>query len=647
MDLVYMEKIVISATNKKNEALKRLCTNLKFRSLNTYTLLFKIVFSYLLQKMSLHIVGNSSASLKTHPTNNLTNFTNVFRKPINNSADIDYSIALESITLQQNFFTYYNDEIVLIIVHHADKASSIKVHNILVPRDTRSAKDLFRVLKKKINKIIDGTTIYEQKYFLNVNFDSENEKIIFIGKNLILFIPNQVAEIFGFTKPISKVNYNGLVWQQGKGNFNDYCAAKFVGNEENDTPVVLHTKYLFNWRRLCPKLINVQLDKCNQRFSTSGLRQVIGTFSPNLSSPNNQITYEKVGRKEYHPINVRSLSELTFTLTNENHKILQIPFGCPTVIQLHLKKMITNSFLININSRDATKEGLSSFVVNLPTAINLPVGPTFEVALASINYPTNIDINKYLPELWFEIVFVNLSPSAIFQRNVMFKKVAKTFQICSWNGVKSTLRINIKKDFINTNQDLIDKINNCLQSQEFLYLAPELSNRLQFLLHKDGTLLIKWNPIKNEIVNYNITLSPEMAFLCGSLNINTDKTTTIKIPRSVNNLTETKITFNDLGVSLSRFAPSSIMMYSDIVKQSSMGGNQRDLLSVFPFKYYTPGHQSHHYEVNHLQFKEVTTTNIDSISFEFRCANDQPIYFLPYINIDIVFSLFFRLKNNI
>lgn len=146
--------------------------------------------------------------------------------------------------------------------------------------------------------------------------------------------------------------------------------------------------------KILPKMIKVQLEEMQQNLSGVNLVQDLALFPVSQKQYPIDIVCK---RKEYFDFNCSNLTQLTARLVDENNHPLHLGNGQPTFLKLQCKRFAMKSFVLRLSSLESnsvfSNNKTNNFKIRLQETFDIN---SWDVALASIYLPTNINISRLL-----------------------------------------------------------------------------------------------------------------------------------------------------------------------------------------------------------------------------------------------------------
>jgi len=93
-------------------------------------------------------------------------------------------------------------------------------------------------------------------------------------------------------------------------------------------------------------------------------------------------------------------------------------------------------------------------------------------------------------------------------------------------------------------------------------------------------------------------------------------------------------------INMEYFTPSYVMMYSNIVEPTIIGGNYSNILKIFPVITSEDEYVIHQFK--HREFHSLLNNEVKNINLQFRTHSGDYIYFASdnYVIVDLIFSNF-------
>jgi hypothetical protein len=366
------------------------------------------------------------------------------------------------------------------------------------------------------------------------------------------------------------------------------------------------TEVFFNFQslpRLMPSMIKVKLGEMKQSLSSYGNHQNLATIQ--FKPPNDFISfYYEAQQKEYFPLNSHLIQTLSIKLTDSIDDELNLFSHHPTFVKLKFKKMSTSSFILRLSSADSTdiypENTASSFRIQLPKIISLN-GHNWQVALSTILYPSEISLSDYLShqDVWIEYYRLHRNDWLLAHQYNFKNEKIRSFQ----------------------HLEMILNANTYVARRQKQFRIKIHRNSKKTTYDSDMTLKIR--------------MSKTLASMLGS---STDNFITDY--RERNKL----IGFADIK----RCMPNTISLHTDFTSPIVAGGKYCRLLKFIPILQdlqATDGsvYPSVSYESHHMDFVNLSTSDLQSLQFELKDGVGKPLVFTNNNIVTFVNLLFSKI----
>jgi len=332
-----------------------------------------------------------------------------------------------------------------------------------------------------------------------------------------------------------------------------------------------------------PKYIRVVCDNIQPQIINNTHSKDLLIFSPDYTLQEDY-TFKEIECIDFIPLLNQSLSTIKIQLLDEDNQHLQLYAGHATIIKLILRKM-SNAKTFNIRltsapNNDFPDNKLSQFKVKLPAPVNLD--KSWKVCVNTISHPsvfaTFIDAKKGR-----SIIFTNYSTFDTtrfeFHKGIVYTEEALVSQLDQWmgeNGVGECER---------TGNTISLKLN----FKASIYMPASLAHILGY----NG-------PIQKPFTTIN--------FINDSLKVGDKYVQNFELP-----------------MNLSYLRPNYIMLYSNIVKSTIIGGSFTKIMRIVPivdskFQYVLS-------EFKHRDYYELENYELNIIEVQLRSHDGKFINF--------------------
>lgn len=350
-----------------------------------------------------------------------------------------------------------------------------------------------------------------------------------------------------------------------------------------------------------PKLIKIVSDNIQPQILNSSYSKDLLIFCPDYIR-NENYTFREIECIDFVPLLSNVISSFNIKLLDENDQQLQLQRGHATIIKLILRKMPSNKESFNVRITSTPNQNYvdnlpHKFKVNLPAPITLD--DQWKVCVNSISHPSSF------------ATFLGAEST----RQIAFKYAE--------NG--DVVKYTFKSYFLYDAEELTSELNHFLN--EYNIGRCELNlNRLTLFVQTQGTLI--FSNFLAKIFGLNRRSIKEvpliLKFFEGAQYEYVEETDEFKV------VAEDKI-------DLSFLKPNYIMMYSNLVKSTVVGGEYTQLLRIAPIKDTDLDYVIT--EFKHKEFYDLQNFEISTIEIELRAHDGQFINFAS--SQDIILNLEF------
>lgn len=346
-----------------------------------------------------------------------------------------------------------------------------------------------------------------------------------------------------------------------------------------------------------PKLIKIVSDNIQPQILNSSYSKDLLIFSPDYNN-NENYTFREIECIDYVPLLSNLISNFNIKLLDENDQQLQLLKGHATVVKLILREMPLNKESFNVR---LTSEPNQHYIDNLPHRfkVKLPapisLNDKWKVCVNSISHPTNF---------------------ATFLESESTRQVAFKYEE-SGDIVKHSFKSNYLYDV----EDLISELNHFLEENDIGTCSINY-NRLTLSVRTRGTIIFATFVAK--VLGLNKRITKEVPYILKFSGLPEGETGDFKV------IAEDKI-------DLIYLQPNYIMMYSNLVKSTVVGGEYTQLLRISPIKDTNLDYVI--MEFKHKEFYDLQNFEINTIEIELRAHDGNYINFVS--SQDVIINLEF------
>jgi len=350
-----------------------------------------------------------------------------------------------------------------------------------------------------------------------------------------------------------------------------------------------------------PKIIKVRCENAKHQIFNGEYSKDLAIFCPSLK-PNDNFFYKEFDSKQFIPISNTTLNHIDIKLLDQSNDFIKLTDGYATIVKLHLRKMPDHKKFFNVRItsqksvlyKDNTK---NNFKVSLPNTLNF--NSRWKVSVTSINHPTIFNT---------------------FPADSKIKMILTDGKIYSY-----TL-----KEKYETVEELIEDMNKLFSTHKLLKATYQILERrliktIRFTILKDCVFIIP----------------QEVANVFGSTKTGNES--------GVAWLVKVKAAYNQPGVfnfdidmentvDLDFYKPNYVMMYSNIVSPTIVGGEFQNILKVFPI----PTDKKTEYQIQefkHYEYHNLSNYEIKDIEISFRSHSGDKVFFGG--KYDVIVNLLF------
>lgn len=356
-----------------------------------------------------------------------------------------------------------------------------------------------------------------------------------------------------------------------------------------------------------PSYIKVVCDNIQAQVIDSNYSNYLLIFSPDYSLQS-KFTYKEIESIDYVPLLNTTLSHIRIKLLDENDEYLQLQAGHATIIKLKLKKMSSlesetkTATLTSIPSKDYPDNKLYHYKVKLPQPIM--VDNSWRVCINTISYP-NI-FATFLDE--------------IHTRQIIFKLMDS----------RTTLKFEFKAEHAYTKSSLVFELDNFLKSND-IGECVLIDSHVNLTCHVNCQIKVPMAVAK--VIGLNREVNKigllQLDFYGSTPIVNRDENEYYK--------------FNfPHQIDLNYLKPNYIMLYTDIIKSTIIGGGYGKILKNVSIK-----DNNLNYALNEFKTKdycELEHFEIDTVEIQLRAHDGKYINFARS-NQEVIVNLEFIKMN--
>jgi len=348
-----------------------------------------------------------------------------------------------------------------------------------------------------------------------------------------------------------------------------------------------------------PKLIKVVSENIQPQILNSNYSKDLLIFSPDYSRAESY-TFREIECIDYVPLLSDVISSFNIKLLDETDEQLQLLKGHATIVKLILRKMPANKESFNVRITSAPnanyKDNLPhKFKVNLPVPISLD--NQWKVCLNSISHPSRF------------ATFLDLEST----RQVAFKFLDSG----------DVVKFAFKNNYLYDEDDLVSEFNTFLEDND-IGKCEVVKHAFSIHVRTPGTFIFSNYVAK--ILGLNRKAVKDTPFVLKLLGVS---------EYSIGS-GEYKVTSKD-KLDLNYLKPNYIMMYSNLVKSTVVGGEYTQLLRIAPIKETDLEYVI--MEFKHKEFYDLQNFELNTIEIELRAHDGHFINFVS--SQDVILNLEF------
>lgn len=348
-----------------------------------------------------------------------------------------------------------------------------------------------------------------------------------------------------------------------------------------------------------PSVIRVLSENISAQIYNGSFSKDLIVYCPDFEK-HDVYSYTEFKLKQFVPISNTILDTFSINIVDENNKPIQLLPGPATFIKMDLRnrflnKQTSNHRLSSVPSDAYPDNNNSIFKVNLEAKKVL--NRNYRVALTSISHPN---------------VF------STFLRD----ESTRSFIVRELSGAKRVLKLILSDEGEYTEDQLIGFINTELKKSGIGSVEIQ-DNRCSFKFEEKQIFIRASNNVLN-VLGYDLTLNKRgetKIFIVDNKNAFVFDSNKFDV---MVEMREQNLKFGK-RINLTYLKPHYIMVYTNIVSKSIVGGTMSNILKVVPIKnvndYYVIA------DIQHKDYYELQNTEIDTIEVQLRSHDGEPINF--------------------
>ena len=468
--------------------------------------------------------------------------------------------------------------------------------------------DNFQVCIESISNISFWVLIHKSM------IDAFNFKNSIIFEEPIYDVSDKDNKVYVVKIANEKTVYLRKTYIKGEEYFTYLVRQRLTREGPESEDIFIHSAPSKILHKKLPNIIKVVCDNISPQIFNKSFSKDLVVFSPDFSNKDEYLTIE-FANKQYVPISNSYISDFLIKLVDENNMPLQLSPGPSTLIKMDIRhrSLDKNSFNVRLTSAKSEEyqdNDNAIFKVKLPAPIE--VTRDWRVALTSISHP-NV-FSTFIADEDTRSFFVR---EITGDKKIMKLKIPDNRKIYTVEEILYHLNLNL----ILANVGTVSSVNGKCEfrfNNEVIIVA---SNYLLKILGYHG------------IINERRKVSKMIVNTGNEINHITDDTH--QIIKSDDN--KYVLTFKS-GFDLNYLKPTYIMVYSNIVSRSILGGTMSNIIKVVPLKssnkdYYVIS------DFKHKEYYELQNSIVESIRIELRSHDGVPINFAS--NQDTILNLEF------
>jgi len=353
-----------------------------------------------------------------------------------------------------------------------------------------------------------------------------------------------------------------------------------------------------------PKLVKIFCNEIEPQIFNNTFSKDLLIFSPDFQRTED-FFFKEVECPDFIPLINTTISEITIKLVDENNEQLRIERGHATIIKLRLRKMSRQkkSFNIRLSSEKSTlfpNNTNYSFKVKLPKFIDLDDGYKWRVCVTSINHPAK-----------FSTMLVEEN-----DRKIIFQEKGGELK-----------KLVFDTNTIYNEERLFSDFDAFLKSNDIGHIASASDGKKEIRITRPGKLVIA--KFIGGILGFSTDYSKHLIRNASKIDTDLRSWDANKLaPKLLKHMKEADV---------SLLNPNYIMIYSDIVKITIIGGNFSKILKIIPLKQTNLNYVIQEFRTKELI--ELERTQLDVIEIHLRSHDGAFINFLS--NQDVILNLEF------
>jgi len=368
-----------------------------------------------------------------------------------------------------------------------------------------------------------------------------------------------------------------------------------------------------------PAYIKVHLSELRGQQAGSGVERCLAAVP---FDNKHSVLHHECNNPHFLPLGQNSIRSLTFHITDENNKTLQLETAHATALVINLKKMNSSQFSIVADSHSSLNtypnNRVDEFEVLLPEELQLEANK-WEVAVTDFIMPADIGQQQHFDEPYIEID----NNTHTFELEDYEKEESLTREI---KQILQSSKYGHELEF-DTFNTLVD--------------AGKLPERYRHPPETDSYVLLRCDTDAKELVH--ITISQVLSYVLGDYSSKKSALLRRKISLGPLNM----IVFRKMP-DLSRAYIDSFLLYADFVKPSIVGNLKTPVLQIIPAPPLSFKSMMYIYQPKNFIFQDVSKTSFRSIKFMGRTLHGKALVRNHNYakNEKVTVSLLFRKKTD-
>lgn len=511
----------------------------------------------------------SNASTDIHTNNNLNTFQNNLPQEINVHG---YKVSLQSLSLDNKPGNVPNNVLGSKNHFRLYSTQTPSVNNLLAECDISD----LTVTPLELSRILNLRLMTDRGFTSKVQGKSIE---VTLSKNITLLVSKYVSRWLNFTAGV-EIQYEG---------------DSFTALQAPETAEKIFTSAEITTTSKHPRIIKVRLEEVQQNLSS--VKQVQDLALVVVKEPVAYPFYHVCRRKEYFALRDAKISNLSFSLLDEDNFPIQLGSGQATFIKIQFKKFPMDSLVLRLSSLESqhifSDNASNSFRIQLQEPLDLR--QNWEVALSSVFLPNAINYTSLL------------APNDYF------------FGFGSGENFK---KLDLNDVLEKTSNEIAQECNTRIQT-----LFAPTNPPINFTTDRDDNLFLKCN------ITCMITISGMLGYLLSKSTM-VDEVVKWSLTKDKN--------YNFGKIDLNKMRPHIILMYCNFIQPIVVGHTFGQVLQMIP--YYNSGEASIlKYEAQHLDFISLSMNDKSVLHFELRDSRGELIPFKE-TDTEILLTLVFRKK---